>query len=168
MIPLPPRPSSPNYLPNYQSSLGRGIFEGTQFRISLFPISVLNKLKSKVKDEGFDSTWITLGAQIGGHGVRSVNKVGILIKNPRVGQPTAAALGGTKSCLVAEGEPVISYSQRDRVGKRQWEASCSLHSNPIPLTLFSNIVWPELLVLYQILWYSNQPLKFLCKVKYWL
>lgn len=87
MFPLP-RLSSPNYLPNSQSSLGRGIFEGTQFRISLFPISVLNKLKIEVKDEGFDSTWITLGAQIGGRGVSSVNTVGILIKNPRVGQPT--------------------------------------------------------------------------------
>lgn len=29
-------------------------------------------------------------------------------------------------------------------------SSCSLHSNPVPFNLFSNIVWPEHLVSYQI------------------
>lgn len=111
MFPLP-RLSYPNYLPNFQPSLGRGIFEGTQFRISLFPISVLNKLKSEVKDEGFDSTWIALGSHIGGHGVRSVNTVVDTDKESQswaAHQPTAAALDGTTSSIVARGSQSFPF-----------------------------------------------------------
>lgn len=54
--------------------------------------SSMNKLKNKIKDERIrdqNSTLLTVGAQIRGHGFRCVNPVKKLMKYPGVGQLTS-------------------------------------------------------------------------------
>lgn len=81
------------YLPTTLRGWGRGVLEGTQYRISLFPISVLNKLKNKVKRW---RSWeikivnrLPLELRLEVAAFRCMNPVRMLIKNTRVGQLTS-------------------------------------------------------------------------------